>query len=266
MGTYKIKSIFNKRKSEPKIGIVLSGGAVRCIAHLGVIKALQANGVYPVMISGVSAGAIAGAFYAEEIEPDEILDFFLHRKLMSFISLRFNKGLAGMKKLREELEDLLKSKDFGDLKKKLFVSTTNLNTAKTETFYQGSLIDKIVASSSIPIVFEPVEIDGQLHVDGGLMNNMPIEPLIGKCDKIIGVNVNPIGYKKEFRNLLSIGERAFHLGIMANYISKTNRFDVFIQPDKLKDYGLFDLNQGKDIYNIGYEYTMKLFQDNKIKL
>lgn len=265
MGTGRIKSLFN-RKSKPKIGIVLSGGSVRCIAHLGVIKALHENGIYPQYISGVSAGAIAGAFYAEERDPDEILDYFLNKKVMSFISIRFNKGLASMHKLSEALNNLLKSKNFSDLKKKLYVTTTNMSSAKTNTFHKGSLIDKIVASSSIPVLFEPVEIDGELHVDGGLMNNMPIEPLKKQCDKIIGVNVNPIGYRKDFKSLMAIGERTFHLAVMANYLSKKDQFDLFIQPKKLADFGLFNMSQGKDIFNAGYEYTMKMFEENKIKL
>ncbi|MCF8235248.1 MAG: patatin-like phospholipase family protein [Bacteroidales bacterium] len=249
-----------------KIGIVLSGGAVRCIAHLGVIKALHEHDIRPSCISGVSAGAIAGAFYAEGKEPEEILDFFLNKKLMSFIGIKFNKGLANMQKLHKALEELLNAKSFSDLEKQLFITSTNLNTAETITFHEGSLVDKIVASSSIPVLFEPVDIDGELYVDGGMMNNMPLEPLQEKCDKIIGVNVNPIGYRKYFKNLRSIAERTFHLTVMANFLNKVDEFDVYIEPSKLEKFGLFDLSQGKDIFDAGYEHTKSMFDKGEINL
>lgn len=254
------------QNTKSKTGIVLSGGAVRCFGHLGVLKALNEHDIYPDIISGVSAGAIVGVFYAEGRSPDEILDLFLNKRLMNFIEINFSKGLASMNKLRKRLEELLKAREFGDLQRKLVVSATNINTAKVVTFDEGTLIDKIMASSSIPVLFKPIEIDGEYYVDGGVMNNMPIEPISGLCDRIIGVNVNPLGYRKKFENLIDIAERTFHLTIMANFINKRDKFDVYIEPEELENFGLFNLKQGEDIFKAGYTFTRKLLKDKQIKL
>ncbi|MCF8230162.1 MAG: patatin-like phospholipase family protein [Bacteroidales bacterium] len=251
---------------DKKVGIVLSGGAVRCFAHLGVLKALNEQGIYPDCISGVSAGSIVGVFYASGHKPDEILDYFLNKKLMSFIQISFAKGLANMKKLSRRLDELLKVKTFEELDIPLIISATNLNDARVEYFEKGSLIDKIVASCSIPVLFRPGQIDGVNYVDGGVMNNMPVEPLVDRCDKIIGVNVNPIGHREDFEDLSTIAERTFHLVVMANFINKKNKFDLFIEPDKLEEFGMFNLKQGKKIFDTGYDYTVKYLKENKSKI
>ncbi|MDZ7741402.1 MAG: patatin-like phospholipase family protein [Bacteroidota bacterium] len=246
-----------------KVGIVLSGGAVRCFAHLGVLKALNENNIYPDYISGVSAGSIVGAFYAAGHSPDEILDYFLNKKLMNFIQISFAKGLANMDKLSKKLDELLKVKKFEDLDIPLVIAATNLNDARIEYFDKGSLVDKIVASSSIPVLFKPQKIKGVNYVDGGVMNNMPVEPLLDKCESIIGVNVNPIGHRDDFEDLSDIAERTFHLVVSANFINKKEKFDMFIEPDKLESFGLFNLKQGKEIFETGYDYTLDFLKNHK---
>ena len=248
-----LNSLFG-RKKKYKIGLILSGGGVRGFAHAGILKALGEAGVHPDVISGVSAGAIVGALYADGHSPDEMLELFSREKsFFRFAKLSVpRKGLFRTDGLKDNLAGSLSVKNFEDLKIPLYVAATNLASGTVEYFNTGKILDKVLASASIPVIFEPVEIDGKLYVDGGVMDNFPVTPLEGQCQKLIGISLNTIKAVENPTNLFRIAERSFHLSVSANLEIKMDRCDAVFKMDELEDYGYLDFSTGTELFELGY--------------
>lgn len=246
-----------------KIGIVLSGGGVRGIAHLGVLKALNEKEIFPDIISGVSAGAIAGAFYADGYHPDEIFEIFHRTSIFHFARIAIpKKGFLQMDKVSHVLSEYLRAKTFEDLKIPLYVTATNLSDGIVEYFHQGELIQKIIASASIPVIFRPTIINNKTYVDGGVFDNLPVSPIRKECDFVIASHVNPLSKDKALDNMLDIAERTFHLAIGSSVQDNSKQCDLFIEPEKLIKFSLLKLENAKEIFNIGYDYTLTLLEKN----
>jgi NTE family protein len=142
------------------------------------------------------------------------------------------------------------------------VFAVNINTAEYTRFDKGDLALAVKASSSIPIVFPPIEVNGDLYCDGGVINNFPVEPLREVCEKVIGVNVNPLVKRKnEFHNLKQIAERTFQLSVRSHVLDRKELCDLFIEPEEADNFGLLDISSGKAIFKVGYEYTKKLLEN-----
>lgn len=247
------------------IGIVLSGGGARGFAHAGVLQALNEFGIFPQVISGVSAGAIVGAFYADGYTPKEIRNFFTEKGMFNYFKFVYPKqGLLKMSGLARVMNKYLSAQTFEELKIPLYVCATNLNTGKRVYFSKGKLHKTIIASSSIPILFNPVKIDGEKYVDGGLLDNLPIRPIRSKCKLLIGVHVNPTGEDVELGNIINIAERAFQLSVGSSIINKARRCDIFIEPKGLDKYRTLGINKGKEIFEKGYKETKKLLNNKAI--
>jgi NTE family protein len=248
-----------------EIGLVLSGGAARGLAHLGVVKALYERGIKPDCISGTSAGSIAGAFLADGFDPEELLEIFVQKKLYDFVGLTFGKmGLLKITGIRDVLKKYLKAKTFADLNTCLYVASTNLNSGEVEYFNEGDLIEKIIASSSIPVLFTPSRMNGSIYADGGILDNLPVKPIKKKCKKIIGVNVNFTGKEEEIDGIMKIAERSFHLSTGARLLEVAKECDMFIEPEDLKIFGLLDISKGRKMFEIGYRKTKKMLEESKI--
>lgn len=243
-------------------GLVLSGGASRGFAHLGVIEALHEQDIYPEIISGVSAGSIVGGFYADGKKPREILEIFSEKKVVDFVNFSFKgNGLLKIEGFREFLKNNFKAKTFDELEKKLIVTRTNLNTGKAEYISSGNLIEAIIASSSIPALFDPVIENNTVYVDGGVMNNLPVEPIKDLCKKLIGVHVNPIGNEEKVEGIRKIALRSFHLSVASNIDEKIKLFDYFIEPEELKDFGYFDIEHAAEMFDIGYKEAKRVLKN-----
>jgi NTE family protein len=252
-----------------KIGISLSGGGARGFAHIGVLKALEENGIFPDVIAGTSAGAIIGALYAAGKTPDEMLDFVRESSILKIFRVTLpNKGLTSLDYLRERLEEVLPVDDFASLQKELYVAVTNLKSGELEIIHHGLLHETIMASSAIPLVFKPVEIDGNLYVDGGVLDNMPVRPLLRHTDAIIGVNVMPnaeVG-DKTIGSMVGIATRVFEMAIWANTRPNLRRCDVVIEPEKVRNYNIFNFNRQQEFYDIGYEAAQEKMRFVKERL
>ncbi len=250
---------FNLYKDHYNTGIVLSGGAVRGFAHLGVLKALHEAGIVPEVISGVSAGSIVGAFYADGYQPNEILEIFERKKFFELVGVNFkNIGLFDSRGLKKLLENNLRAKTFNDLKIPLYVAATNLYSGSAEYFNQGNIVEKVLASSSIPVLFKPQKINGETYVDGGLTNNLPLKPIQKKCKKIIGVNVNPLEQNPKLEGIRNIALRSFHISIANSVQHKKELFDIYIEPKGLKNYGYFNVKESRELFSIGYETAKEI--------
>jgi NTE family protein len=240
---------------------VLSGGGCRGFAHLGAVKALREQGIYPSKISGASAGAIAGAFLASGFSPDEIKDIFIGRLKLKMLSWNgFKMGLVSMKKISIFIQENLPYKQFEELPIPLYVAATNFTNGRQHIFNTGNIIDAIIASSSIPVLFPPLLIDGIPYVDGGLSNNLPVEPFKNNKNEIIGISVNPIKVFKKKESVLEILDRAIHLSYREMVNRSSDGCFLFIEPKELSKYGPFDINKLNEIFEIGYKFTKELLQ------
>lgn len=245
-----------------KLGLSFSGGGARGISHIGILKALHEEGIEVAMISGTSAGAIVGAFYCYGYSPDEIFDIVRSVKLFRHVRPAINRsGLLKMDPTEAIYKRFLVENDFSALKIPLVIPATNLRTGKVAYFASGPLIPAIMASTAVPVIFNPVKIDGECYVDGGLLNNLPIEPLIGHVDKIIGVNCNPLSENYKVGNMKSLLERSLLLAINLNSYSKKEECDLFLEAPALKPFGGMSFNKAQFIFDIGYEYGKKMMPE-----
>lgn len=245
-----------------KVGLVLSGGAVRGFAHIGVLKALEEFGIKPVAVSGVSAGSIVGLFYCGGYSPAQMEKIALQTDVMDYIRPAFSKkALFSIDSMDRFLGKYISQRDLSELKTKFFVAVTNLNTASVEYKDRGNPTELVRASCSLPVLFKPVKIGHHFYVDGGVMNNLPVEPLIGLVDYIIGVEVNPFPEEeKDFGSMFSIGIRSFFLAVRSNIESRRPLCNLFIQPPQLVSVPLFAINRKKDAIEIGYSYAKEVLK------
>lgn len=243
-------------------GLVLSGGGARGFAHLGVIHALNEAGVFPDVISGTSAGAIAGVLYADGYSPKEILKITNSNSRFHYIRPTVPKdGLLQIYGVVRILRDNLRAKTFEELKIPLFVTATDLNNGRVDYFSSGALLNAIIASASIPVLFKPVVIDNKHYVDGGVLDNLPIKPIENKCRFIIGSFVNPIGYQENVTNLINIAERTFFLSMSKEVTEKAKKFNLFIAPPELRNYKILDPEKADELFSIGYEATKEKLKE-----
>ncbi len=239
-----------------KIGLALSGGGARGIAHLGVVKALKEEGLTIVAYSGTSAGAIASAFMANNYSPEEALKVLDKTNLMRLIWPAFSKkGLLSISKTRKIYERYFPEDKFDSSKAELFITASNLQTGKPEVFNSGSLSLALMASCCIPILFDPVRIGDYSYVDGGILNNMPSEILKEHCDYVIGVNVAPILEDYAIKGPKQLIERVSMLAINGNVRSSREYCDLYFEPRELRNYGTFDFKKSREIFEHGYEYA-----------
>lgn len=244
-------------------GITFSGGGARGAAHIGVLKALEEFGIEPTHVVGVSAGAIVGALYAAGKKPQEMMDFIAESSMIRVIKFGIPRtGLTTMDYLRTRISEMLPENDFESLKKPLHIGVTNISAGAFELHNSGKLHDLIAASCSIPFVFKPMEIDGTLYVDGGIMNNMATLPLEGKVDYIIGSNLIPPKAleKKDLSSVISISWRCFDLSVMANTSPCTQRCDILFEPPAVADHNIFSFSKIQELYDIGYNHAKEMLE------
>jgi NTE family protein len=252
---------------DKKIGIVMSGGGARGIAHIGVLKALEQHGVYPEIVSGTSAGAIAGALYAHGYTPDEMLKIIKEVSYVRAIRSGFwGMGLISSRSFYNVLTRYITNNDFSLLKKKLFVCMTDVKRGKAVYVSSGEVIISVMASSAIPVLVTPVKIKDEYYMDGGLINNFPIDPIMDMASPIYGSSVNPVKEDWEPRSIRSMGERAFFLAINENVRFRMHKFDWVIEPPELTTIGLLEVKSAEKIFNIGYDAAMKkLEKENPVR-
>lgn len=245
-----------------KLGLALSGGGARGFAHFGVMQAMKEYGIRPDIISGTSAGAIAGVMMAAGRSPEECLEFFTHKKVLNFARFTMSKiGLMSMAGMESRLKDFLKISTFEELEIPLVVTATDIDNALSVHFNQGELISCVLASCSIPIIFIPREINGIKYVDGGVFMNLPVRPIREKCEKVIAVEINSMDSKQNVANMIHMAERSFHLTLASNSRIDKKLSDIFISPDDMIRFSMFDLSHVREIYEQGYNAARKVLKD-----
>ena len=244
------------------IGLALSGGGNRGAIHLGVLHAFDINEIKIDAISGTSAGAIVGSLYCaghSAIDLKSVLESQTLGKMLHF-SLK-KTSIANMKGLRKILEDHIVSNSYDLLTRKLYVCASNMDDAKAEIFSTGDLFTHVCASSCIPIIFEPIIMDNKHYIDGGLFNNLPVEPLIGKYDTIIGVHVNNYKITGDY-SMKTIANHIFSTVIKENVKRDIPKCDFFINPELKEPYTTFSKKNVNLLFDIGYKAGMDFLVKN----
>lgn len=201
-----------------KVGIALSGGAVRGISHIGILKILEREKITVDFIAGTSIGALIGALYASGTTVNEIEQIAKTAKWKELVDFTIPKtGLITGKKIEDYVKKILKCKNFEELKIPLSIITTDLNSGEKIVFNQGDTVKAVRASISVPGVFEPVVDNNYILVDGGLVDPIPVDivkamgaDIVIAVDLTININsADLIDKQKEESKLAEFFEREF---------------------------------------------------------
>lgn len=229
------------------------------MAHIGVLRALEENGIFPDCVAGTSVGAMVGAIYASGQPPGKILEFFRLTDPLRFASVALTKpGIWDPMKYAPDLRRYLKTDSFEALEKKLLVMTTDLLSGEAAVFESGPLVLPLLASAALPMIYSPMEINGRWYGDGGIVDNFPVRLVRDRCDVVIGVHVSPLHEitPSELGSSLAVLERALDIGMYGHSKENFAGCDVVIQPRALVDYGLFDTKRVSEIEAIGYREAL----------
>ncbi|WP_394774933.1 patatin-like phospholipase family protein [Flavobacterium sp.] len=281
----------------PKIGLVLSGGGAKGFAHIGVLKVLEEAGIKIDYIGGTSMGSIIGGLYASgynasQIDSifkrtnfDELINDYIPRSSKNFygkkndelyaIVLPFSnfkvgipealsKGMYNYNLLSGLTRNVRHVRDFNKLPTPFLCIGTNIETGEEVLLNKGNLVQAMMASAAFPSLFTPVEIDGNLLVDGGVVNNYPIKEVrnLG-ADIIIGVDVqDDLMKRKNLKNATRILVQITNLQSIDKMKDKIKDTDVYIKPD-IRDYGVISFDKGEQIIRKGEEAAFAVYE--KIK-
>lgn len=256
-----------KENYKYNIGIALSGGGAKGFAHLGILQALNDNGIYPEVISGTSAGAFAGVLYADGHKPKDIISFFKEKKFQEFVEFGIPQaGFFKSTRFNYFLKTHLRSSSFADLNISLRVVATDIEDGVYKVFSQGDVISAVIASCSVPIIFSPVEIGGHYYVDGGLFKNFPVSIIRKECKVVFGVNVSPIRKSEYKKSMKYVAERSFHYMSSSNTIRDRKLCDFLIESPAFSEYSMFDLEHVDELYQAGYDLATEYIEKEKERI
>jgi NTE family protein len=238
------------------LGLVLSGGGTRGIAHIGVLRALGEHGIAPERIAGASAGAIVGALYAAGYDPPAMLEFFVRKNPFRLSKVAITgPGIIDTEKVVADFEEYFPANDFAALDRDLRVVATDLVRGEPVVFDSGPLIPALLASSSMPVMFTPMEVGDRVLADGGIVDNFPVDLLAGRCRALLGVHVGPIGTRarEDLRSTLAVLRRALEVGMFHATESKYPACDLVLTPPDLARYGNLDTKHMVEVEQIGFD-------------
>ena len=227
-----------------KIGLALGGGAAKGFAHIGVIKMLEASGIHPDVVAGTSAGSVVGALYASGMDAFALQQtaFGLDEAKIRDVRL-FSGGLVQGQALQDYVNQLLRKQPIEQLKMPFAAVATELETGTRTVFVRGNTGRAVRASSSIPGVFEPVEIHGKHYVDGGVVSPIPVDAArqLG-ADFVIAVDISAAPDGSNPQGMMGIVGQS--ISIMGRQLAaqESARADVVIRPD-LRGIGPTDFEQ-----------------------
>ena len=281
----------------PKIGLVLSGGGAKGFAHIGVLKVLEEAGIQIDYIGGTSMGAVIGGLYAsgytatqidsifQKTNFDELINDYIPRASKNFYEKRndelyafvlpFNKFRVGipealskgmynfnlLTRLTRNVKDV---KDFNQLPIPFLCIATDIESGEQVLLNKGNLAQAMLASSAFPSLFSPVEIDGKLLIDGGVVNNYPVDEVLKLgADIIIGVDVQD-GLKDRtlLRDATKILVQISNLNMIDRMRENVKKTTFYIKPD-IKEYGVISFDKGREIITKGEEATFAIYEKLK---
>jgi len=284
-----------KELINPRVGLVLSGGGAKGLAHVGVLKTLDSLGVRVDYIAGTSMGAVVGALYAsgytgQQLDsiirstnfdllisdkvPRNSKTFFERKNAEKYIlTLPFNKfkiQLPSSISRGQNVFNLLSKltlnvsgiDDFNKLPIPFYCIATDIQTGQEVVLDHGNLAQAIAASSALPTLFQPVKLNNKLLMDGGIVNNFPIEGLLSKnLDFIIGVDVqDDLLQDDELNSVSNIMLQINNFRAVEELKEKSKLSDIYIKPD-VGDFSIISFGQGAPIIEQGQKETLKFLEE-----
>lgn len=241
------------------VGVALGGGAVLGAAHVGVLKALNEHDINIKQISGTSIGAFIASLYAFGKTPREIEKIITELDWLDVTSFTLSKyGILNNADLGKKLTSLLGDVDFKQAKIPLFLMATDLATGEKVVLKEGKVANAVMASSCLPGIFVPVEINNQLLVDGGLVENVPVSPLREAGGKfIIGIDLSAGRQYQRPQDVIDVFANAIDIAIDNVTRLQTSDADLIIAPG-LSSYSRRDTSRIPDLIKEGEKAAQKL--------
>ena len=284
-------SIPQKQQKTPKVGLVLSGGGAKGFAHIGVLKVIDSLNIKIDYVAGTSMGAIIGSLYAsgysgkqldsifKAVNFEDVINDNLPRSAKTFyerdnsekyaVTLPFTNfkiNLPSALSRGQNVFNLMSMltlhvadiSDFEKLPIPFFCVATDVETGMAVILDQGNLAQAVTASGAFPSLFQPVVIDDQVLIDGGVINNYPIDELKAKgMDVIIGVDVqHGLSKREDLNSAPSILLQINNYRTISDMVKKVERTDIYIKPD-IKDYTVISFSEGKKIIESGVLATQQ---------
>ena len=292
-----VASFSQETIKRPKIGLVLSGGGAKGFAHIGVLKVLEQAGVKIDYIAGTSMGAVVGGLYASgysatQIDSifyntnfDQLLQDYIPRSSKSFyekrndqiyaltlpfnkfkmgIPIAYSKGMYNYNLLSKLTHKVRYITDFNALPIPFLCIATDIEKGEQVILKKGYLAQAMLASSAFPSLFTPVEIDGRLLIDGGVVNNYPIDEIrkMG-ADIVIGVDVqDDLKDRKLLKDATRILVQITNLEMIRVMKDKQKQTDIYIKPD-VSEYGVISFDAGRGIIKKGEEAAFAVYEQIK---
>lgn len=263
---HRITDGFNPRA---RIGLALSGGATHGAAHIGVLKVLEAEGIKPAYVAGTSAGALVGAAYCSGIPVPEIEKLFLELEWPDLLrpTVRPKLSFFNAQPLEAFLKTCMGEKNIEDLAIPFAAIACDITTGERVVLDKGPLTPAVRASSAFPAVFPPVEVGGRLLIDGGIVDNLPVEQVRAMGAKFtIGSDVSKRGRKTK------TPENPFELLFSAIYIMQdrsayytSDTCDIYIRPD-ISEYSAWGFKDSARMIDAGKQATERLLPELRHKL
>lgn len=250
-----------KLPEDRKVGVALGGGAVLGAAHLGVLKALGELDLKVGWITGTSIGALVAGFYAFGTDLDDINDLAINTDWSDFSGFSFSKfGLLSNEKMLDLIKSKLGNVNMEEAKIPMGVVCTNISSGEKVILTEGNLAESIMASTCIPGIFRPVEIEGELYVDGGVVENIPLSALnaLG-APFTIAVDLNAKHTYERPNNIFDVLMNSFHFTMQTAAKLQSEEADIHIKPD-LSEFNRIDTDQSEAIIKKGYEDAMKALE------
>ncbi|MCH5231697.1 MAG: patatin-like phospholipase family protein [Muribaculaceae bacterium] len=246
------------------IGLALSGGGAKGFSHIGVLMAFNRCGIKPDILSGVSAGSIASVLFAAGLSPNDIIKCFAEASSLSeFTEWAIPKeGFMKLDRFGKLLDSWLPVKRLEDLNIPTIVCATDLDHGKSVGWSKGEIVPRVLASCSIPIVFNPKVVNGVSYVDGGVLRNLPAWAIRPYCTTLYGCNCSPLRHSYNGKKtLLDIAMRSYHLMLKANIAQDIRLCDKVIQVNELSQVSTFDLSSLQKGVMAGYDAAMKVLEE-----
>lgn len=234
------------------IGCALSGGAARGFFHLGVLNYLEEVEATPGIAAGTSIGALVGAFLANGYSAKETHQLFSNKRLLDFLRPQIpGKGIFQASGLEKLLQEHLPA-NFEDLHLPLYVTTTEVETGLERCWRTGPLVPAVLGSCSIPLLMEPVLLNGYHQADGGILNNLPAQIIHTKCRFLMGIDLMPFTPNQELASGWTYLEQLLALQLHHHSKTASSLCDLLITHPNLQQYRLLDTSKADELFNLGY--------------
>ena len=187
---------------------------------------------------------------------------FIGKEFTNFVKFMIPKsGLFDHTPFEKFMSDNLHVKTFEELSIPLFVVASDLDHGRSVVFAKGDLPRAILASCCVPVVFNPVVIEGVHYVDGGIFRNFPVTPIRHLCETVIGINVSPLMSPEYKQNILQIAQRAYHFMFKANTFDDKRKCDILVEMEEAQQFSTFDLVNIDKIFQLGYNDMVSALEE-----